>query len=194
MSWYDDLSPCDYFGVENAPQFKAVGWLEEGRVFSRGKADLRFVHKLVLLLGESNPLEPSSDPYFCSLCAFSRGPSEFHLFQSPGMPSVPMGNRTLACPLLRTKLPNSNVPVYLVEHQPFFERDDGKGRGLYQETHHGGGKADYGDNAERFTFFSRAVLEAVDDEPADEAVGRIDLDARRARADGHAGAAQLDER
>ncbi len=74
---------------------------------------------------------------------------------------VPMGNRTLACPLLRTKLPNSNVPVYLVEHQPFFERDDGKGRGLYQETHHGGGKADYGDNAERFTFFSRAVLEAV---------------------------------
>ena len=98
MSWYDDLSPCDYFGVENAPKFKAVGWLEEGREFRRGKADPRFVHKLVLLLGESNPLEPSSDPYFCSLCAFSRGPSEFHLFQSPGMPSVPMGNRNLFLP------------------------------------------------------------------------------------------------
>jgi len=98
MSWYDDLSPCDYFGAEHAARFKAVGWLEDGREFRRAKADPRFVHKLVLLLGEPNPLEPSADPYYCSLCAFSRGPSEFHLFQSPGMPSVPMGNRNLFLP------------------------------------------------------------------------------------------------
>ena len=74
---------------------------------------------------------------------------------------VPMGNRVLACPLFRARLPNSNVPVYLVEHQPFFERDDGQRRGLYQETHATGSKSDYHDNAERFTFFSRAVLETV---------------------------------
>ena len=74
---------------------------------------------------------------------------------------VPMGNRVLACPLFRARLPNSNVPVYLVEHEPFFERDDGARRGLYQESHGGGSKTDYPDNAERFTFFSRAVLETV---------------------------------
>lgn len=74
---------------------------------------------------------------------------------------VPMGSRVLACPLFRARLPNSNAAVYLVEHQPFFERDDGARLGLYQETHAGGSKSDYGDNAERFTFFSRAVLETV---------------------------------
>jgi len=75
---------------------------------------------------------------------------------------VPMGPRVLACPLYRARLPNSDVPVYLVEHQPFFERDDGSRRcGLYQETQPSGSKTDYGDNAERFTFFCRAVLEAV---------------------------------
>jgi hypothetical protein len=98
MSWFDDLSPCDYFGSTHAARCKAVGWLEDGRDFRRGKADPRFVHKLVLLFGEPNPLERLTDPHYCSLCAFSRGPSEFHLFQSPGMPSVPMGNRNLFVP------------------------------------------------------------------------------------------------
>jgi hypothetical protein len=98
MSWYDDLAACDYFGAEHAARFKAIGWLEEGREFKCGRTDPRFVHKLVLLLGEPNPLEHSADPHFCTLCVFSRGPSEFHLFQSPGMPSVPMGNRNLFLP------------------------------------------------------------------------------------------------
>ncbi len=98
MSWFDDLSPCDYFGPEHAARFKAVGWLEDGHEFRRGKCDPRFVHKLVLLLGEPSPLEHSTDPHYCTLCVFSRGPSEFRLFQSPGMPAVPMGNRNLYLP------------------------------------------------------------------------------------------------
>ena len=98
MSWYADLGPCDYLGPEYSSGLKAIGWLEEGREYRRDKADSRFVHKLVLLLGEPNPLEKSTDPHSCSLCAFSRGPLEFRLFQSPGMPSVPMGNRNLFVP------------------------------------------------------------------------------------------------
>lgn len=75
---------------------------------------------------------------------------------------VPMGDRVLACRLYRTHLPGCGVPVYLVEHPPFFERDDPKaGRGLYQETMPGGYKADYQDNAERYVFLSRATLELV---------------------------------
>ncbi|MBM3981474.1 MAG: glycogen synthase GlgA [Planctomycetes bacterium] len=74
---------------------------------------------------------------------------------------VPMGDRTLACRVFRSRLPGTDVPVFLVEHAPYFERDDARaGRGLYQfQTD--GGKADYWDNGERFVFFSRAVLELV---------------------------------
>jgi starch synthase len=82
--------------------------------------------------------------------------------EKAGALPVPMGDRTLACRLLRSHLPNTTVPVYFVEHPPFFERDDAAaGRGLYQQAMYGGYKADYPDNAERFVFFSRAVLEAV---------------------------------
>jgi starch synthase len=75
---------------------------------------------------------------------------------------VPLGDRVLACRLFRSRLPNSDVPVYLVEHPPFFERDDpAAGRSLYQQMMHGGYRSDYPDNAERFVFFCRAVLEAA---------------------------------
>ena len=75
---------------------------------------------------------------------------------------VPMGDRILACRVYRSHLPNSDVPVFLIEHQPFFERDDPKlGRGLYQQSMPGGYKEDYWDNGARFVFFSRAVLELI---------------------------------
>lgn len=72
---------------------------------------------------------------------------------------VPMGPRVLACRLYRSQLPSSEVPVYLIEHEPYFDRDEpGTGRSLYQHQI-GGGRFDYADNAERFVFFSRAALE-----------------------------------
>lgn len=98
MSWYADLAPCDYLGPEHASGLKAIGWLEEGREYRQDKADLRFVHKLVLLLAEPWEHERATDPHYCALCTYSRGPSEFRLWQSPGMPPVPMGNRNLFVP------------------------------------------------------------------------------------------------
>jgi starch synthase len=75
---------------------------------------------------------------------------------------VPVGGRTLACRLYRGTLTNSDVPVFFIDQPEYFDRDDpAHGRGLYQQAMPGGYKADYPDNAERFTFFSRAVLEAV---------------------------------
>ncbi len=75
---------------------------------------------------------------------------------------VPMGSRVLACRVYRSYLHHSQAPVYLIEHQPFFERDDpATGRSLYQQQMGGGYKSDYPDNAERFVFFCRAVLELV---------------------------------
>jgi starch synthase len=75
---------------------------------------------------------------------------------------VPVADRTLACRLYRSALPGSDVPVYFVDQPEYFDRDDpAAGRGLYQQTMPGGYKSDYPDNAERFTFFSRACLEAI---------------------------------
>lgn len=82
--------------------------------------------------------------------------------RTDGVLSVPIGSQILACRLYRATLPQSDVPIFFVEAPQYFERDDpGTGKGLYQQSMPGGYKADYPDNAERFTFFSRAVLESI---------------------------------
>jgi starch synthase len=53
--------------------------------------------------------------------------------------------------LLRTTAPDSDVPVYLVDQPEFFDRE-----GLY-----GTSEGDHEDNARRFIFFSKAVLQAA---------------------------------
>jgi starch synthase len=75
---------------------------------------------------------------------------------------VPIGDRTLACRLYRSTLPGSDVPIFFVDQPEYFDRDDpASGKGIYQQSMPGGYKADYPDNAERFTFFSRACLELI---------------------------------
>ena len=64
---------------------------------------------------------------------------------------VHIGSRRVDAHVHETRLPGSGVPVYLVDCPAYFDRAE-----LYQE----GGK-DYPDNCERFTFFNRAVLEAI---------------------------------
>ena len=65
--------------------------------------------------------------------------------------TVPIGTRMVAGRLLRSKFPDSNVPVYLVEQPEYFDRPQ-----LYREEGN-----DYRDNCERFVFFCRAVMEAI---------------------------------
>ena len=75
---------------------------------------------------------------------------------------VGVGPRHFEGRLWRSTLPKSDVPVYLVEQPEFFDRDDRMlGLGLYQFSSTGGQKKDYPDNARRFIFFCRAVLEAM---------------------------------
>jgi starch synthase len=64
---------------------------------------------------------------------------------------VQIGRKTVAGTLLRSSLPGTDVPVYLVEHEEYYNRAE-----LYREN-----GRDYKDNCERFVFFCRAVLEAV---------------------------------
>lgn len=64
---------------------------------------------------------------------------------------IPIGKKIVEGSLLHGKLPNSDVDIYFVNQPDYFHRHQ-----LY-----GDGSHDYEDNCERFTFFSRAVLESV---------------------------------
>jgi len=64
---------------------------------------------------------------------------------------IPIGNQLVPGELLVTTFPKSKVKVYLVANDDYFDRES-----LYGEK-----GTDYEDNAQRFIFFGRAVLEAV---------------------------------
>ena len=63
---------------------------------------------------------------------------------------VPLGDRTAEGALLMGRAP-SQVPVYFLVHEHYYDRD-----GLY-----GTADGDYWDNCERFVFFCRGALEAL---------------------------------
>ena len=64
---------------------------------------------------------------------------------------IPIGKELQAGRLFKSQLPESNVTVFLVEHSEYYDRP-----AIYGEN----GQS-YWDNCERFTFFSRAVLESI---------------------------------
>jgi len=64
---------------------------------------------------------------------------------------VPVGAETVEAALLRTTLPGSDVPIYFVQNDPYFDREQ-----LY-----GTPAGDYPDNADRFIFFCRAILQGT---------------------------------
>jgi starch synthase len=92
--------------------------------------------------------------------AVRRGP---HKLTRTGIDfTIATGHRSHSGRLIRTTLPDSDVPVFLVEQPELFERDTADQRaGLYQYTGPDGRKHDYSDNAERYIFFSRAVMETL---------------------------------
>ncbi|QDT70430.1 Glycogen synthase [Planctomycetes bacterium MalM25] len=65
---------------------------------------------------------------------------------------IPIGSKRVVGEYLRSTLPGTDVPVYLVEQHGYYNRPE-----LYREP-----SGDYVDNCERFVFFNRAVIEAVD--------------------------------
>lgn len=67
----------------------------------------------------------------------------------PGTLDVPMGWGMEHAAVYRAVLPQSDVPVYCVDHAGFFGRE-----GIYGSR----SEPDYADNARRFSFFSRAAF------------------------------------
>lgn len=66
--------------------------------------------------------------------------------------ALPMGDRRLiGGRLLKSRLPDSDVPVWFIDQPKYFDR----------ESLYGTAEGDYPDNAERFSFFCRAALVAM---------------------------------
>ncbi len=61
------------------------------------------------------------------------------------------GNRVVHGAMRVAKVPDADIPLYLIEHEAFFGR----------ETPYGAGAYEYDDNAERFSFFCLALLHAI---------------------------------
>jgi starch synthase len=64
---------------------------------------------------------------------------------------VDMAGKSMTAHVLKTRLPNSQVDVYLIDQPLYFDRDN-----LYGDA---GG--DFRDNCERFAFFAKGVVEAI---------------------------------
>jgi starch synthase len=93
-----------------------------------------------------------------------RGTRKFHKELAPFGPRfyVPLRGQAVPCQLYQAKIPNSNVSIYFIEHVELFERDDpARGHTIYQMCLPDGRRQDYPDNAARFSFFCRAVMEAI---------------------------------
>lgn len=75
MTYYEDLSPCDYFG-QSWSHLVAIGWLESNREYVRGEVSTEFFKSLIELL--VNPWQPvvASGVQRCNFCRFSGGPGK----------------------------------------------------------------------------------------------------------------------
>jgi hypothetical protein len=80
MAWYEDLSPCGYFGEEACRVLRSVGWLELGRPFRTGPTERDIFDKLRAL--GSDPWAPVAfaGPHWCDLCQYGGASGVANMF------------------------------------------------------------------------------------------------------------------
>jgi hypothetical protein len=72
VTWYEDLSPCGYFGREASGVLRSVGWLESGRPFQTGSTEKAIFDKLCELGRQPWAPVAFAGPHFCDLCQYGR--------------------------------------------------------------------------------------------------------------------------
>ncbi len=80
MSWYEDLSPIDYFGSEASTHLRAVGWLARDHPYPVGETDRETFERLRELL--KDPWQPciAAGGHECELCQFDGQMGSSNLF------------------------------------------------------------------------------------------------------------------
>lgn len=93
MTYFADLTTCDYFGDDSANALIAVGWLTIGKPFPMGTTDSQVFTKLKGLLND--PWQPmvSCGVHDCELCQYDPPHGQVNLF-------VPNKSIIFVCPEL----------------------------------------------------------------------------------------------
>ena len=72
MTWYADLSPCNYFGKKYSKVFRAVGWLDEEQNFEKGNVSNAFFTKMCRLASKPLPVFITAGFHACPFCKFTQ--------------------------------------------------------------------------------------------------------------------------
>ena len=70
MAWYEDLSPCGYFGVEATDCLLAVGWLDRDHSFPIGEVDVAVLDRLQELAKDPWTPIAFAGAQGCELCRY----------------------------------------------------------------------------------------------------------------------------
>lgn len=68
MTWYSDLSPCDYFGTSEPHRLLAVGWLTEDKSFPQGQVAPEVLSKIERLAESALHIFVYRGFHICELC------------------------------------------------------------------------------------------------------------------------------
>ncbi|HLQ44815.1 MAG TPA: hypothetical protein VK137_08815 [Planctomycetaceae bacterium] len=102
MAYYEDLSPCDYFGGRCGTVLRSVGWLERGKSYCDGRVDEDVFRKLELLLRDAWQPVATAGLHDCDLCAITAEKSGTkNLF-------IPSDGYIFVCPELITHYINAH--------------------------------------------------------------------------------------
>ena len=93
MAYYEDLSPCDYFGQQHADSLLSIGWLTCSQEFQTGPTDAAIYAKLKELLKDCFTPFAFGGGHNCEICQFDSPIGYSNLF-------VPNGNAIYVCPEL----------------------------------------------------------------------------------------------
>jgi hypothetical protein len=96
MTWFDDLSPCDYFGPEFAEYLTAVAWLDDAHPITTGQVGQSVYDRLIEFARD--PWHPPAVPitvgvHQCELCLYDRPVGKGNLF-------IPSESTLYVCPEL----------------------------------------------------------------------------------------------
>src|SRR5262245_42673549 len=101
MAWYEDLSPCLYFGEEASRVLRSVGWLEAGRIFQTGPTERCIFDKLSELTRQPWAPVVFTGPHFCDLCQYGGSSGVANVF-------IPGNGSLYVCPVLITHYMNAH--------------------------------------------------------------------------------------
>jgi hypothetical protein len=137
MAWYADLTECDYFRTWHSSLLRAVGWLEQGKEFTRGTVDPHVLSKLTNLHEDAWEFCHFCGYHRCDLCPNQRSghkdsvnnmfiPGDGFLYVCPELilhyindhqysPPIEFCEAVLACPPM-------NSPAYLESVEPVWRQ------------------------------------------------------------------------